>query len=84
MICEFSTPTLPAFRWVYDNYLLRALPPIARLLSSNPAAYEYLAESILAWPDQPGLAELIGRAGWRRVEWRNLSSGIVALHRASA
>lgn len=84
VICEFSTPTVPAFRWIYDNYLVGAIPPIARLLSSNPAAYEYLAESILAWPDQTGLAALIGRAGWQRVEWRNLSSGIVALHRASA
>ncbi len=82
VICEFSTPTWAPFRWIYDNYLVAALPPIARMLSSNPAAYEYLAESILAWPDQQGLAELIGEAGWRAVEWRNLSSGIVALHRA--
>ena len=56
-------PDLPAFRWVYDNYLVAALPRIARLISSNPAAYEYLAESIQAWPDQPGLAALIGRGG---------------------
>lgn len=84
VICEFSTPTWPPFRWLYDNYLVTALPPIARALSSNPAAYEYLAESILAWPDQPGLAEVIGNTGWQRVEWRNLSGGIVALHRAWA
>lgn len=84
VICEFSTPAWSPFRWLYDNYLLTALPPIARLLSPNPAAYEYLAESILAWPDQAGLAEVIGDAGWDRVEWRNLSGGIVALHRAWA
>ena len=84
VICEFSTPTWPPFRWVYDNYLVAAVPPLARLLSSNPAAYEYLAESILAWPDQAGLADVIGAAGWHGVEWRNLSTGIVALHRARA
>jgi demethylmenaquinone methyltransferase/2-methoxy-6-polyprenyl-1,4-benzoquinol methylase len=53
-------------------------------VSSNPAAYEYLAESIQAWPDQPALAGLVEAAGWSRVEWRNLSGGIVALHRARA
>lgn len=84
VVCEFSTPTLSAFRLVYRNYLLGALPPVARAVSSNPIAYEYLAESILAWPDQQALAGLITEAGWRAVQWRNLSGGIVALHRAWA
>lgn len=82
VICEFSTPTSPTFRTLYRNYLLAALPRMADLVSSNPAAYRYLAESILAWPDQPGLATMISGSGWRHVEWRNLSGGIVALHRA--
>ena len=55
---------------------------MARLVSSNPEAYEYLAESIQHWPDQAGLADWLGQAGWRRVAWRNLTGGIVALHRA--
>jgi demethylmenaquinone methyltransferase / 2-methoxy-6-polyprenyl-1,4-benzoquinol methylase len=84
VVCEFSTPTWPPFRSVYANYLVAALPRIARLVSSNPVAYEYLAESIQAWPDQPALAGLIEAAGWSKVEWRNLSGGIVALHRARA
>jgi demethylmenaquinone methyltransferase / 2-methoxy-6-polyprenyl-1,4-benzoquinol methylase len=84
VLCEFSTPTWSPFRIVYLNYLVAALPRIARLISSNPSAYEYLAESIQAWPDQAGLAEMIGAAGWQDVEWRNLSGGIVALHRARA
>ena len=63
---------------------MKALPPIARAVSSSPDAYVYLAESIRAWPDQQGLADLIAEAGWRRPEWRNLSGGIVALHRATA
>jgi demethylmenaquinone methyltransferase / 2-methoxy-6-polyprenyl-1,4-benzoquinol methylase len=84
VVCEFSTPTWAPFRTVYANYLVAAIPRIARLVSSNPAAYEYLAESIQAWPDQPSLAGMIEAAGWSRVEWRNLSGGIVALHRARA
>jgi demethylmenaquinone methyltransferase / 2-methoxy-6-polyprenyl-1,4-benzoquinol methylase len=84
VICEFSTPSWPPLRWVYDTCVLPALPRVARLVSSNPVAYEYLAESIQAWPDQQGLSEVIGAAGWREVEWRNLSGGIVALHRARA
>lgn len=84
VVCEFSTPTWRPFRFLYLNYLMAALPRIARGISSNPVAYEYLAESIQAWPDQPGLAAVIAETGWRDVEWRNLSGGIVALHRAKA
>jgi demethylmenaquinone methyltransferase/2-methoxy-6-polyprenyl-1,4-benzoquinol methylase len=60
---------------------MRALPPVATKVSSNPEAYVYLAESIRAWPDQPELAALMQRAGWQRVAWRNLTGGVVALHR---
>jgi demethylmenaquinone methyltransferase / 2-methoxy-6-polyprenyl-1,4-benzoquinol methylase len=81
VICEFSVPTLRPFRALYRDYLMRALPSMARRVSSNPDAYVYLAESIRAWPDQAGLAEVLQRAGWREVAWRNLSGGIVALHR---
>ncbi len=84
VVCEFSTPTWRPFRTVYSNYLIAALPRVASVVSSNPVAYEYLAESIQAWPDQATLAEQLAVAGWRDVEWRNLSGGIVALHRARA
>lgn len=82
VVCEFSTPMWRPFRTIYSNYLVAALPRIASLVSSSPVAYEYLAESIQAWPDQQGLATMIEKCGWRDVEWRNLSGGIVALHRA--
>jgi len=82
VVCEFSQPTSRAFRTVYTEYLMRALPPVARRVSSNPESYVYLAESIRAWPDQRGLAGRVRDAGWTQVEWRNLSGGIVALHRA--
>ncbi len=82
-VCEFSHPTWTPFRTAYDEYLMRALPRIARRVSSAPDAYVYLAESIRAWPDQPALAERLAAAGWRRVSWRDLTGGIVALHRAT-
>jgi demethylmenaquinone methyltransferase/2-methoxy-6-polyprenyl-1,4-benzoquinol methylase len=82
VVCEFSHPTWAPFRTVYSEYLMRALPPVARRTSSNPDAYVYLAESIRAWPDQQALAADIAACGWSRVQWRNLSGGIVALHRA--
>jgi demethylmenaquinone methyltransferase / 2-methoxy-6-polyprenyl-1,4-benzoquinol methylase len=82
VVCEFSSPTWAPFRTVYTEYLMKALPRIARAVSSNPDAYVYLAESIRAWPDQRALAERIGAAGWSKVAWRNLTGGVVALHRA--
>lgn len=81
VICEFSHPTWKPFRTVYEEYLMRALPPVARAVSSNPDAYVYLAESIQTWPDQPALAGLLRKAGWSKVAYRNLTGGIVALHR---
>ncbi|MBW0011461.1 MAG: class I SAM-dependent methyltransferase, partial [Pseudonocardiales bacterium] len=82
VVCEFSTPTWPVFRTVYLEYLMRALPALARAVSSNPEAYVYLAESIRDWPDQRSLAQRVAAAGWTDVEWRDLTGGIVALHRA--
>jgi demethylmenaquinone methyltransferase / 2-methoxy-6-polyprenyl-1,4-benzoquinol methylase len=81
-VMEFSDPTFRPFSVVYNEYLMRALPTVARAVSSNPEAYVYLAESIRAWPDQRALAALVGAAGWTEVEYRNLSGGIVAIHRA--
>ena len=83
VVCEFSHPANPAFRTLYLEYLMKALPAISRAVSSSPDAYVYLAESIRAWPDQQGLAGMVAAAGWRSPQWRNLSAGIVALHRAT-
>ncbi len=73
---------VPVFSTVYKEYLMQALPRVARAVSSNPEAYVYLAESIRAWPDQATLAQQIRDAGWSDVRWRNLTGGIVALHAA--
>lgn len=83
VVCEFSTPTWAPFRVAYMEYLMKALPAIARAVSSNPEAYVYLAESIRAWPDQRAFGELMARAGLAAPEHRNLTGGIVALHRAT-
>lgn len=83
VVCEFSTPAWEPLRTVYSEYLVRALPAVARVVSSDPESYEYLADSIRAWPDQVALGRLMLRAGWRDVAYRNLSGGIVALHRAT-
>ncbi len=81
VVLEFSTPTFKPWRLIYQKYLLSAIPPLARLLSSNPESYEYLAESIMAWPAQDRLAHIFEEAGWADVKYRNLSGGIVAIHR---
>ena len=81
VVLEFSTPTIKAFRPLYKNYILKAIPPVARAASSNPESYEYLAESIMTWPSQDQLAQSFSEAGWQDVQYRNLTGGIVAIHR---
>ncbi len=83
VIVEFSAPTWRPFRTIYTNYLMSALPWIARKTSSNPDAYIYLAESIKAWPNQAALAAIIEKAGWSQVTVKNLTGGVVAVHMAS-
>lgn len=82
VIVEFSHPVWRPFRTIYTNYLMRLLPVIARITSSNPDAYVYLAQSIRAWPNQAALAARIEAAGWSNVGWTNLTGGVVAVHRA--
>ncbi len=82
VICEFSHPTWAPFRTVYMEYLMRALPVVAGAVTRDKGSYEYLAESIRAWPSQADLARLMLDAGWEQVQYRDLSGGIVALHRA--
>ena len=76
VVCEFSHPTWAPFRTLYVEYLMKALPPIARAVSSSPDAYVYLAESIRAWPVQSELAADLAVAGWEQVAWRDLTGGI--------
>ena len=82
VVCEFSHPPARAFAGLYRFYNDRILPAVARAVSSNAEAYDYLNESIQDWPDQAALAARIRDAGWTDVAYRNLTFGIVALHRA--
>lgn len=81
VICEFSRPSRALVRSGYFGYLRFGMPVLARVASSNPAAYEYLMESIRDWPEQPVLSSWLSEAGFERVSYRNLTGGIVALHR---
>jgi demethylmenaquinone methyltransferase / 2-methoxy-6-polyprenyl-1,4-benzoquinol methylase len=80
VICEFSTITVAPLDKLYRRYLIEVLPAIARRAARNPEAYEYLAESVANWPAQAELAGMIETAGWSAVRWRDLSTGIVAVH----
>jgi demethylmenaquinone methyltransferase/2-methoxy-6-polyprenyl-1,4-benzoquinol methylase len=81
VVLENSHPTWKPFRVAYLEYMMRAVPVVAKAVSTNPDAYEYLAESVRAWPGQAPLADTIQAAGWTHVQWRNLTGGLVAIHR---
>ena len=78
-VMEFSHPVF-WFAPIYFWYLRHVMPHYARLLTPERGAYEYLGQSIAAFPRQPGLADLFYQAGFRTVRWTNLTLGIVAIH----
>ncbi|KSU63081.1 class I SAM-dependent methyltransferase [Arthrobacter sp. NIO-1057] len=82
VVAEFSTPTVTPIKVAYQQFLPRAIPALGYLVSPNPSAYAYLAESIAAWPNQEDLGAKFVNVGWKNVEYRNLTGGIVAVHRA--
>lgn len=82
VVCEFSHLPAKRLNALYEQYLTRVLPLVARRLSGNAEAYDYLAESIRDWPGQQQLAATIAAVGWSAVSWRNLSLGVVAVHKA--
>ena len=82
VILEFSTPPSRAFRGLYSAYQKTVMPTMARLASTNDGAYDYLVESIRQWPAQEEIARMVAANGWSEVEYRNLTGGIAAMHRA--
>ncbi len=84
VICEFGHLPWPGLDALYGRYLAAVLPAVARRLSPAGEAYEYLAESIAAWPGRQELAARIKAAGWSGVRWRDLNLGVVTLHAARA
>ncbi len=80
MVLEFSTPTLPGLKPVYDWYSFNILPKLGQLFAQDAASYQYLAESIRMHPTQDELKAMIEEAGFEDCHYHNLSGGIVALH----
>ncbi len=82
LILEFSRPTFAPFRALYYWYLGFVVPTLGGLIAKDRASYQYLNDSIKAFPDQSALATELKAAGFTHVAWRNLSGGIVAVHEA--
>ncbi len=81
-ILEFGTGRERIWGGLYNFYLDKVLPLVGRIVSRDPGAYRYLAETIKAFPDAPSLARELSRAGFGRIMYQPLSSGIVYLHTA--
>jgi demethylmenaquinone methyltransferase/2-methoxy-6-polyprenyl-1,4-benzoquinol methylase len=80
MVLEFSTPTLPGLKPVYDWYSFNILPKFGNFFAKDADSYQYLAESIRMHPSQDALKLMIEQAGFEDCRYHNLSGGIVALH----
>ena len=80
LVLEFSHVWKP-LQPVYDAYSFKVLPLLGKLIANDSDSYRYLAESIRVHPDQEQLKGLLEQAGFERVEYFNLSAGVVALHR---
>ena len=80
MCLEFSRVVVPGLDAAYRTYAFEAIPRLGRLVAGDEAAYRYLVESIWRFPDQETFADMMARAGFARVRFRNLSGGIAALH----
>jgi demethylmenaquinone methyltransferase/2-methoxy-6-polyprenyl-1,4-benzoquinol methylase len=81
-VLEFSSPTIPGFRSLFNLYFNQILPRIGGVISGSRGAYEYLPDSVSKFPDQDALAALIRATGFDSVEFTNLTGGIAALHMA--
>ncbi len=81
LVLEFSKPQLPGLDKVYDEYSFKILPLMGRVIAKDEASYRYLAESIRKHPDQDTLKAMMEQAGYQRVQYYNLTGGIVAVHR---
>ena len=80
LVLEFShiwKPLAP----IYDFYSFKVIPRIGEIVTKDEASYRYLAESIRVHPDQQSLQLLMEQAGLEKVEYFNLTMGVVALHR---
>lgn len=77
---EFSRVEVAALEGLYDVWSFKALPALGARFAGDAESYRYLAESIRMFPDQETLAGMLNAAGFERVQYRNMSGGIVAIH----
>jgi demethylmenaquinone methyltransferase/2-methoxy-6-polyprenyl-1,4-benzoquinol methylase len=80
VILEFSKPVVPVFRELFGLYFQHVLPRIGAIVSGNGTAYQYLHDSVVNFPNQKELSEIMRTVGFTEVGYRNLSGGIAALH----
>jgi len=80
VVLEFSHPISSMLSKVYDLYSFNVLPNLGKLITGDADSYRYLAESIRKHPAQEPLAQMMRDAGFERVDYTNLSAGIVAIH----
>lgn len=80
LVLEFSRPTNPVIKPLYNFYLNKVLPKIAGMISGDKEAYEYLASSIAAFYEPAKLLEMMRKAGFSTVEQKPLTFGIVTLY----
>lgn len=81
LVLEFSKPTNPVFRTLYDQYSFKVIPKLGKLVSGDEASYQYLVESIRMHPDQDTLKNMVRDAGFEEADYINLTNGVVAIHR---
>jgi demethylmenaquinone methyltransferase/2-methoxy-6-polyprenyl-1,4-benzoquinol methylase len=81
LILEFSAVRVKLLKPLYDFHSFQILPRIGKLVAGDEDSYRYLAESIRKHPDQETLKAMMQTAGFERVDVRNLTGGIVAIHR---
>jgi demethylmenaquinone methyltransferase/2-methoxy-6-polyprenyl-1,4-benzoquinol methylase len=81
LVLEFSKPQSPALSRAYDAYSFHVLPLMGKLVANDSESYRYLAESIRVHPDQEALKDMMEGVGFARVEYHNMTGGVVALHR---
>ncbi len=77
---EFSSVNVPGLDRLYDLFSFRVIPELGRVVTGDADSYRYLVESIRKFPKPAAFADMIGEAGFSRVNWQTLSGGIVALH----
>jgi demethylmenaquinone methyltransferase/2-methoxy-6-polyprenyl-1,4-benzoquinol methylase len=81
LILEFSRVRAEILKPLYDFHSFEVLPRLGRLIANDEESYRYLAESIRKHPDQETLKAMMETAGFARVDVRNLTAGVVAIHR---